>query len=59
MAIENTTQYKNWEMNIIMKKNDQNNKQVSVIWIKSVYCSVYLAFENKRKLHINICSQDK
>ena len=32
-----------------MKKIGQNNKQISVVWIKSVYFSVDLAFENKNK----------
>ena len=32
-----------------MKKIGRNKKQTSVVWIKSVYFSVDLGFENKGK----------
>ena len=41
-------------INIIMRIIGQNNKQISVVWIKGVCFSVDLAFENKMKQHINI-----
>ena len=40
-----------------MVKIGQNNKQISVVWIKSVYYSVDLAFGNKMKQCISICNQ--
>ena len=44
---------------MIMKKNGQNNKQISVVSIKSFYFSVEFALENKVKQHINTCSQSQ
>jgi hypothetical protein len=41
---------------ILSKKTE---KQKSVVWIKSVYFSVDLAIENKRKQHLNICCQSQ
>ena len=52
MAIENKTLYH-------CEKIGQNNKQISVVWIKSVYFSVDLAFENKMKQHMNIFCQSQ
>ena len=41
------------------EKIGQNNIQMFVVWIKSVYFSEDLSFENKTKQHINICSQSQ
>ena len=46
-------------MNIIVKKIGKKTKQISVVWIKSVYFSEDLSFENQTKQHINICSQSQ
>ena len=42
-----------------MKKIGQNNKQISKVWIKSVYFSVDLVFKDKMEQHINICSRSQ
>ena len=42
-----------------MKTIGQNNKQMSVIWIKSIYFFVNFTFEIKVKQHKNICSQSQ
>ena len=42
-----------------MKKNDNNNKQITVVWMKSVHSSVDLAFEIILKQHTNVCNQSQ
>ena len=49
---ENNTQSRNWEIDIIMKKNYPNNKGISVVRIKSVHSSTNTPFYNKHSVQI-------